>query len=151
MIRGESELDSFAKANLSVICGSLLTIKLFLSQVFPNLLATRSSKSRSDRHTTANPSDVVTFGGGGGGTEGDGSKRRRDKYSKSDEEDMFPLTTRVNVESGTNVSLHRSGYAGDMSDHSAGRGDDAESTTAIVPGGGKIVQTRATVASYEPR
>ena len=119
-----------------MICGSLLTINIFVAHVCPGLLTSRSSKGPSYRQSVSNPPDIVTFGGSGGGNAG-GSKKRRDKYSKSNEDGLFPLTTLVNIEGETTGSLHKGGRARDLSDGDSGRGEDAESTQRIVPGEGQ--------------
>ncbi|KXJ90075.1 hypothetical protein Micbo1qcDRAFT_189222 [Microdochium bolleyi] len=150
----------FAEANLSIICGCIITINIFLSHVAPNLLRSGSGNSPANRHSMSNQPDIVTFGGSGGGSGADGSRRaaaRRDKYERFDDNGMYPLTTLVDVEGGPckchgdkgAKGVTEKSLSGDVSD--AG-GNDADSTKAIVePGPEEIVKTRATIISYQSR
>ncbi|KAJ1328868.1 hypothetical protein MN608_05597 [Microdochium nivale] len=133
---------SFAEANLSIICGSLLTIKTFLSQVAPSLLA-GSSNTPGGRQSISGQPEIVTIGGSGGGVR-DSSKKimaRRNQYERFDDEGMYPLATLVDVRA-----------SGEEHDR-GGSVNDAESTRGIVAASGQqtIVMTKTTVVSYQSR
>ncbi|KAJ1328155.1 hypothetical protein MN608_07491 [Microdochium nivale] len=150
----------FAEANLSIICGSLLTIKTFLSQVAPGLLASSRSGSRNTpggRQSIPGQLEIVTIGGSGGGVRNSSkkSKARRDKYERFDDESMYPLATLVDIqatreEHGSGASLPADKTPGDASDGSV---NDAESTRGIVAASEQqtIVMTKTTVVSYQNR
>lgn len=129
---------SIAESNLSIICASLLTVKVFISSVAPSLLGAIRSGSRNNpggRQSISNPPEIVTFGGGGGRDSSRKTTPRHNKYEPFEYENTYPLTTLVDVQAearecdGSSASQLADTMSGDAFD---GNGDDDESTRGIV-------------------
>ncbi|KAH8588392.1 hypothetical protein B0O99DRAFT_665033 [Bisporella sp. PMI_857] len=79
----------FAEANMSVICGTLSTLKLFISAISPKILGSSYAKQT---YGPSNPSQLIT--------PNIGSRSCPDKYSRFDDEHSYALDTMVDVEHG---------------------------------------------------
>ncbi|KAK4664828.1 uncharacterized protein QC763_508010 [Podospora pseudopauciseta] len=125
----------FAEANLSVICGTLPTIKPFLNHFVPRLLGSSNARSAYPVNSGLSKSGgPPTFGGGGGGNQSQSQKR--DKYQRFDDDIMYPLETVVAIETGD-----------DYASSEPIRKSESGSEKAINPGG--IVQTKTATITYQ--
>ncbi|ETS73770.1 hypothetical protein PFICI_14716 [Pestalotiopsis fici W106-1] len=125
----------FAEANLSIICASLPTVKIFIRHVAPRLLGTEYAK-RSYPAGNSTPNAMPTIGGTGEQKQG----LSVDKYGWYEDGSAHPLDTIVDVEGGKHgqrrqESPDEQGTDGwdDLGDGGSERG---------------IVQTRTTTVSY---
>lgn len=141
---------SFAESNLSVICGSLTTVKIFVKHISPRLLGTTdpASKAGPGFSTSAAPSSMR---GGGLGT--NTSKIRHDKYERFDDGPMYPLQTVANVEvsrdGGSDDNLHHQHHSSNKADKTWYDGRRNSGNSNGESGSEKaIVQTRTTTVSY---
>lgn len=127
----------FAETNLSIICGTLPTVRPLLSHIAPRFMGSSSNSNGQyvAKSGLSNPNATPTFGGTGGNT----SRNRSKKYERFDDEIMYPLETIVAVEGA------------DDHGSDAGHRGDSGSETAIVPANPAIVQTKTTTVSYESR
>ena len=118
----------FPEANMSVICGSLSTVKLFLTTISPRILGSSAGSSK----TYGGPSNTSVPLGHPNGSR----YKRPDKYSRFDDNHNFELDTVVDVESGG-----LEGKTPEVQDDTWGSAADGISERAII-------RTRTTIASY---
>lgn len=134
------ENKSIVEANLLIICGSLPTLRVFVSKVAPRILGDRSSNNASDGRKDKSDSTsfgLRTFGGS------NGPKRKFDTL----------------VELERDVHFNRSGLRpdalgeNDVNVYGGTPHKDSE-TDSVVPETDSeegILQTRITTVSYAPR
>ncbi|KAK3323315.1 hypothetical protein B0T19DRAFT_201400 [Cercophora scortea] len=124
------------ESNLSIICGTLPTIKHFLRHVSPGLLGStgRDSKYANGKGSKPNTHDTPLATIGGTGAQ---SKNRYDKYQRFDdpERGMFPLETVTRAEGGRD-SVSNDGDPNDTRDSGSEKA---------------IIQTRTATVTYTTR